>query len=667
MDSSAPTVRPAVCVRLSAAGRVGVVLLLALQVAMALWAVSGKSVTADEILHLTGGYFYNKFGDYRTQPENGNLPQRVAGLPAALGNAPPPPMEGNLYWRTSDSPVVGYQFFYETGHDHWPMLMSARALMTIFCVGAGLLVFCWSRRLFGTPAGFLSLALFTFCPNLLAHAPLATSDMAAVFFLPAALGAFWRHLAQPTWKNGFLSAVVFGFACVAKYSAALLPVMMLLLVAWRVALTPAGERARWWRLALLSFTAHGATGILVIWAFFGFRYSGAAPGIPAPDHYIALWESVLSNIGFHARLVNFCREWRLLPEAYLYGYAFVLHSAQFRSAFLAGDYSLVGWVEFFPLAFLWKTPLAVLAACTGGLVIAARRWREVPFARIAPLLVLFVVYWIFSLTSHLNIGHRHILPIYPVLYIFLGGLAAPGVLRGAWRIALPLALVAGQVTASVRVAPHYLAFFNSLAGGPANGYRLLVDSSLDWGQDLPALAAWLRENHRETDPTPVHLSYFGSGNPSYYQIRAVRLPAVNGFRLPRLYYEPRAGLYCISATMLQHVYSTIRGPWAARHEKAYQEGRAKEALFREYWRNPAIREELARIGEAKNFERTWQNYDDLRFARLCHYLRARQPDAQPGYSILVYRLTQAELDEALGGDLRQFAAAIERMLANRRP
>ena len=94
--------------------------------------------------------------------------------------------------------------------------------------------------------------------------------------------------------------------------------------------------------------------------------------------------------------------------------------------------------------------------------------------------------------------------------------------------------------------------------------------------------------------------------------------------------------------------------------------RAKEPLFREYWRNPSIRQELARLGSAKAFEDTWARYHLLRFARLCQYLRARQPDAQPGYSILVYRLDQAELNDALHGDLRQLAAAIERAVAQSR-
>ena len=645
----------------------GVAALLLLHVALALWAVSGKSVTSDEILHVTGGYFYNKFGDYRIQPENGNLPQRIAALPAWLMDAPPPPLADNIYWRTSDASVIGHQFFYEMGHDHWPMLMAGRALMTVFSAATGLLVFCWTRRLFGTRAGFFSLALYAFCPNVLAHAPLATSDMAAVFFLLAGMGAFWRHLSAPTWRNGGLSAVVFGLACVSKYSAALLPPMMLILLAWRILREPAMARARWWRLAPLSLAGHALVALAVIWAFYGFRYAAAAPGLPPADQYLASWERILPNIGFHRRLVDFGREWRLLPEPYLYGYAWVVWASNARSAFLAGEYSIFGWVSFFPLAFLWKTPLAVLAALATGLAVLIRRWRIVRLDLVAPLLVLLATYWLFSLASHLNIGHRHILPTYPVLFILLGGLAAPGVFTGAGRTLLPLVFVLGQLAANLHIAPHYLAFFNSLAGGPANGYRLLVDSSLDWGQDLPGLAAWLRTNNAGPGAQRVFLSYFGSGEPDYYRIKAARLPFVNGFKRRPEWYEPSAGLYCVGATMLQQVYGVRNNGWSAEMEREYQAARAKEPLFREYWHNPSIRTELARLGSDEAFERMWVHYDQLRFARLCTFLRVRPADTIIGYSILVYRLDQGEVDAVLHGDLRQFAAALERAAAQPRP
>lgn len=644
---------------------VGVTALLVLHVTLALWAVSGKSVTADEILHLTGGYLYNKFGDYRIHPENGNLPQRWAALPAWLMDAPPPKLEDNPYWRTSDASVVGHQFFYETGHDHWPMLMAGRAMIVLFSAGTGLLVFCWTRRLFGATGGFLALAFYCLDPNILAHAALATSDTTAVFFLLAASGAFWRHLREPDWRTGVLSAAVFGLACVAKYSAVLLLPIMALLLVWRISADPAAQRGRWLKLAPLTLAAHGITAGFIIWMFFGFRYNGFAPDVPAADHYIVPWEQVLPFLGWQGRVVQFCRDGHLLPEAFLFGYSWVLQSAQARSAFLAGDYSATGWVSFFPLAFWWKSTLALLAALILGVPALRRRWMD-PVVRItsdltmvAPLLVLFTLYWAFSLSSHLNIGHRHILPVYPVLFILIGGLAAPE-LSASWRRgAVLVLLVGGQLAANVQVAPHYLAFFNTLAGGPANGHRLLVDSSLDWGQDLPGLARWLREHNSGAVAQPVFLSYFGSGEPGYYDITATPLPYVNGFKVRHWWYEPTAGIYCVSATMLAHVYSPVRGPWTPDLEKEYQEARTKEPLFREYWRNATTQREVRATGAGDAFEKTWQRYDLLRFARLCHYLRARRADATVGYSILLYRLTQPEVDTALNGPYSQWLQAIE--------
>lgn len=642
----------------------GVAGLLVLHAWLALWAASHESVTADEILHVTGGYFYNQYGDYRIQPENGNLTQRWLALPAGLMHAPPPPLKDNSYWRTSSNSVVAYQFFYETGHDHWPMLMAARAMTVVFSLGTALLIFGWARRLAGTTGGFLALTLYALEPSVLAHAGLATSDSAAVFFLLAASTAFWRHLGRPDWRSGALSAAVFGLACLAKYSAVLLLPVMLLLLGWRILTEPAGARARWRRLAPLTLAGHGVAAVGIIWLFYGFRYSAFAPGLPPADHFILPWPELLAPLGWQGRVVQFCRDGRLLPEAFLYGYAWVVHWARARSAFLAGDYGYFGWVSFFPLAFLWKTSLALLVALVAGAGAVLQRWRTRAggiagdLTAVAPLLVLFIIYGGATLASHVNIGHRHILPLYPMLFILAGGLAAPGLLVRGRRGVLCTLLIAGQLLAHAGVAPHYLAFFNTLAGGPANGHRLLVDSSLDWGQDLPGLAQWLREHNTGTAAQPLFLSYFGSGEPKYYGIRAVALPYVNGFKLPHPWYEPGAGVYCISATMLSQVYSPVRGPWTPEAEREYQRLRAQEPLFRTYWQNPATRREVHALGAAESFEETWQRYDTLRFARLCHYLRARQPDAVVGYSIFIYRLTAAEVDAVLNRPYSEWLAAV---------
>ncbi|MSU46561.1 MAG: phospholipid carrier-dependent glycosyltransferase [Lacunisphaera sp.] len=641
---------------------VGVVSLLILHAALGLRAVAGKSVTADEIFHVTGGYLFDRYGDYRIHPDNGVLPQRLHALPAVLAGAKPPPFEGNDYWRASDVYVMSYQFFYESGNDHWPILMRARAMNVLFSLGAGLLVFLWTRRLAGDIAGLTALGLLALSPTYLAHGPLATSDAAAALLLTASAGACWWQLRGDRPRRVLASALVFGLACVAKFSAVLLLPVFVFLTAWHLLSVPAGERR--YARTFLQLAGHGVAAGLIIWAFFGFRYTAFAPDLPPADHFIRSWNWMLGQIGWQAPVINLCRKLHLLPEGFLFGYTHACVGAQARAAFLAGEYSSQGWVRFFPLAFLWKSTPAELAGLVLAIIAAALRWRRARewTLRLAPLLMLAGVYGGVALTSHLNIGHRHLLPLYPALCI-VAGIAVMRI-AAAPRVRLALAGLLGalQGVEAGRIHPDYLAYFNGFAGGPANGWRLLVDSSLDWGQDLSGLNAWLEAQGRSADGPirPLFLSYFGSGNPDYYHLDAARLPFVNDFKFTHRWYELTAGVYCVSATMLQQVYSPVRGDWTLMREKEYQELRSNEHLYREYWRNPAAQREVQATGAAEAFEQTWARYDMLRFARLCHYLRARKPEVVIGHSIFIHRLTEAEVAAAVKGNYSDWLRIIER-------
>jgi hypothetical protein len=326
------------------------------------------------------------------------------------------------------------------------------------------------------------------------------------------------------------------------------------------------------------------------------------------------------------------------------------------------------------MAFLYKTPLSLLAGLTASTAVLAVRLRTVKRTQIAqhlykvtPLLVLFVVYWIFSLTSHLNIGHRHILPTYPVLYIFCGALGWAALRTFARSRATGLVVAAAisgllgwHATVAAGIYPHFLAYFSPVVGGPSEGYKHLVDSSLDWGQDLPGLKQWLVANRHPGEP--LYLSYFGTSEPDYYGIEAVRLAMLPNFDQTRPWSWCEPGLYALSATMLQHVYMSQRGAWTAENEHQYQELRQNDANFRALKASPEGHAELLNGIPFENWNKAWKIYEQLRFARLCHYLRARRPDAMIGYSILVYRLDRTELDVALNGNLHQLATAIERAL-----
>lgn len=654
-----------------------VTLLLAGHFLLAVGSKRHESTTADELVHLTAGFSYWQNNDYRLQPENGNLPQRWAALPAWLGGAKFPELKDNIFWRTSDAWIVGHQFFYETGQDHFPRLMAGRAMIALFSVATGLLIFCWSRRLFGDTGAVISLVFYAFSPDFLAHGALVTSDVCMVFFFLAAVGAWWKHLHDGRGRIWWLSAVLFGLAFVAKYSAVFLVPMFVIMALGR-AFAPepmrlmGGTFRTWWGkfgAAALSALGHGVVACAVIWAFYGFRYSAFNPALPPADHFIRPWENFEAGLGGLGRLLHLTRQSHLLPEGYLYGFAYVLETVKLRAAFLNGEYSLTGWPTFFLWTFALKTTVAFMLACLVTVMLVARRWTTCSPARLRsdlygllPLATLFVVYGYSQITSHLNIGHRHLLPIYPPLFIGVGALGT-GLGARRWPfVTLVGALIAWQAAAVVSIAPHFLAYFNELGGGPRHGRYHLVDSSLDWGQDLPGLKAWL-----DAHPTsePVYLSYFGSGEPAYYGLGARRLAFFNGFRFPVFYTKVEPGIYCISATILDQVYGPTLGKWTAHDEREYQDLRVFEPLFADYERDPARRAELERDLPASRWRESITRFDSLRLARLCQYLRVRQPDAEIGYSILIYRLNGAEVAGATGGSLAQWAALIEKTASSR--
>ncbi|HEY5658412.1 MAG TPA: glycosyltransferase family 39 protein [Myxococcota bacterium] len=637
--------------------------------AMALTAVEGKSNVFDEPLHQTAGFAYWIFDDYRVHPENGNLPQRIFGLPLASdAERYRFPSTDSELWRRSAEWALARAFFFEEGNDFASMLRVGRALAATLGAGIALLVYGWSRRLFGREGAALSLLLAAFSPNLLAHTPLMTSDTALTLCLGAALASLWTALHRVTPVTVLVGGGVCGLLFVSKFSAFLFIPMALILLALRVA-DGRALRVRgfggWHRietrgrqLAALGavLVVYAALTTAVIWASYGFRYTAFGPVGPPDSRLMEPWESVLAAPGPVAPLLAAARERRLLPEAYLYGAAFVDKHSRARFAFLNEEFSVTGWWYFFPYAFAVKTPLGLLAllalaACALGpgarrsCGTAVRGGVYPGLYAAAPLWVLLGVFCAFSVTARVNVGLRHLLPIYPALFV-LAGAAARWIV---WRRRVPAALVwisaLGFVAASLGIRPHYLAFFNALVG-PEHGYRHLVDSSLDWGQDLPGLATWLDADPAAQRGAPVYLAYFGSASPQAYGVEARALPSYHEWRrAPDAgARELEAGIYCISATLLQAVYTDYPGPWTAAREAQYQRARDARAA------GPG-----ALDSRAQGLRRAQRTYDQLRFGRLAAYLRRREPDAHVGYSILIYRLSEQQLHAALRESPAEFA------------
>jgi hypothetical protein len=421
-----------------------------------------------------------------------------------------------------------------------------------------------------------------------------------------------------------------------------------------------------------------------------------------------------------AQIIDSLRRHRVLPEAYLYGQCSVLRFSNLRNAFLNGEVSLTGWRWFFPYTLLVKTPLPVFGVLALAVAAAAvRRKRTAEPAtgsalyETLPLWILLGSYWSVAVMGHLNIGHRHLLPTFPPMFVLAGVAAywldgwlgagradrsAAGTTAGRVAGVTLGGLIAALALAMAWCFPNYLAYFNSLAGGPAHAYRHLVDSSLDWGQDLPGVQRYL-ERHKVTGP--VYLSYFGIGSPNYYlspahhvrylysflgqdfqsPLVAVDLPidraaaqlaellrqlpdytetaeARLGDNLVKIVLLKKAaalrltaGTYFISASMLQPVMYQVQGPlgpWNARYEEGYQRicASVKPLLLTD---DPQVRLATLQQHPLSEWELTLTYFEMCRLARLTAYLRQREPDDNVNYSILVFRLTEADLARALEG------------------
>ena len=621
-----------------------VAFLLLVHFALGWTSTFAKSLTHDEILHLTGGTSYWRFDDYRLQPENGNLPQRLASLPTAWSEGVRFPDRDQDAWSTSQVMVIGDQLCHDLDNDLDAMLLSGRAMMLVLSVGLCLLVFVWSRSIFGTAGGLLSLALCALSPTVLAHGRLMTSEMCNALFLGLTVWSGWRTLTHMSVGRVLLSAACAGGLLLSKMSGPLvLPMALWLLIAQLVSRRPmtVGWRGRVRELAGLRqklvavaviVPVHVAVALTIVWGAYGFRYSAFADGgEPAPrfNFYGGTLESVSEQAGAAGAALRFVGEHQLLPEAYLYGTGVVL-AAQGRLGFLAGEHAM-GWWWFFPYALAIKTPLPLF----GLLLAAAAAWwslrrRRGAGASTAPLWALLIVYWVAALSTSLNIGHRHLLPTYAPMMVLAGGAAAWLFARGrAWRW-LVGSLVVLYSAEAARAYPHYLAYFNQMTGRD-HAHRHLVDSSLDWGQDLPGLAAWLGER---ASADPVHLAYFGTGRPAAFGITSEFIPVARwlprdrtGGRMGRL----GAGTYCVSATALQSVYLDVPGRWNPEYEQEYRGMQASLGA--------------GQLTGARSLDR----FSHLRAARLMAYLRQRAPDAHVGYSILIYDLTAEDVRQAQFG------------------
>jgi hypothetical protein len=512
------------------------------------------SLTADEPPRIVRGYTYLSSDDFWLVPifKHPPLFEAWAALPLRLRSDAPDPA-ATPYWREH-----GAQYILSM----WPRLgsvaqleLAARVPVMLAATVLLALVIRWARDWAGFWGGTIAAVLMVWDPAMIAHSQLATTDLGITLLVFASVYTFQRLAGRPAWPGVAVTGVLTGLTLATKHSGVLiLPTLgILALLAWARQALAEARTVRSHLPQLLSWfgrlAAIYAIGFVVLWAVYRFEieWQSSFPWLlPMPSHI----RSVLALFVDRPRL-----------------------------AFLRGQLSDRGWWWYFPYAFAVKTPLPLMAAVGFGLCQGARRgWKG--WLTDSPLWLFPLLYGLMALTTSIQIGYRHLLPMLPFLYVMAArAIAQVCVSRrriGRWAA---MALAAWYVVGTWWAYPYTLAYFNELVGGPSNGYRHLVDSNVDWGQSFKALADYVERERIDG----VHLSYWTWVDPAEYGLDYRPLPPVPGTdedAFPA--FAPPSGTYALSATTLQGLF--------------------------------------------------------VRDTELYDWFRHRQPVAQPGYGMLVYQV-----------------------------
>jgi len=517
-----PTASAAAVPGQPAAARIAGLVLLAAFAGLCAHGLRWDSPTVDEFAHLPAGYYYLKTGNFELYDLNPPLPRVLSALPL-LALAP----EIDTGARLRDSgwyPWVFATDFMRRNRERFDRIFLFGRLPVVgLGMALALLVWHWARRLYGEEAGLVALAGCAFCPSLIAHAHLATTDVAFALAATAALYLAQRWLERPRLPALLAAGAALGLAQLTKFSAVLLyPVLLLLAVAALVRgerfplrdrpdVTSDGRHRSHaaelgWSLA--SLAALGLVSLAVLDA--GYLFQGVGGAVGGHPFRSRLMQGLAAALPRGLPLP--------LPAPYLHGFdsiQLINEQGEFPTWF-CGRWLPQGTWLYYPLTLLLKTPLPLLAA-----------WLAAPFARLPrppadagrrrheeflwlPAIVLLAV---FSLGSKVSYGIRYLLPIVPLACIYSGRLAPWVSTRGRAVRAAALALLLIYPASALLATPDTIAYFNPLAVG--GGDRYLLDSNLDWGQGLKRLRAFLDREHLPGIP----LAYFGHVDPSIYGIR----------------------------------------------------------------------------------------------------------------------------------------------------
>jgi len=522
-----------------------------------------KTVTFDEPVYIVAGYSYLKTGDFSLSWQHPPLINVISATPLVFLD-----LKIQRYDPHRSGRSFVHDFLYVTNDHADQIVFWARLPIVFLSLLLGFTVFRWARELYGIEAGLLSLLLYAFSPNILAHSRLATIDLGSACFIFLACYRLWKFGSSPSAKSLFLAGLTLGLALLSKFTAFSISPMYLLFPFVQVFL----KESTGAKSADISPKAHLLTGFSKRWGVL-MAYSGLIVGISllviaaAYPYYLKPWyhfdETILPAIQRWYPNVEINKGlWNLVYSARVPGREYALavlgqleHSEKGHDAFLWGKISHQGWWYYYLVALAIKTPIALQLLLL--LAIYASFHSTQPFIQtrdkktrlyheffliVPPLIFLLAI----SAVS-VQLGVRYALPVLPFIFVFVGRVAQVKLEKPLFSGIAFLSIV-WYVISSISIYPHYLAYFNEYVGGPSNGYKYLLDSNLDWGQDLKGLKKYVEARGIEK----VKLDYLGTIDLEYYGLSSEPisdqdLAALKEGKFTR-------DVFAISASFLQGLY-----------------------------------------------------------------------------------------------------------------
>jgi 4-amino-4-deoxy-L-arabinose transferase-like glycosyltransferase len=484
------------------------------------------SLTYDEPIYTAIGYADLTTGDVRFHGVIGHPPlvNLWTAWPLLLDSARPDARQVPN-WGTADSLGFSRALIDQLGPLERVTLVTRLPTMWLALLLAAF-VYRWAQDAWGGAAGLLALGLFVFDPHIVAHAQLNTTDLGVTAFGFIGCYALARYLRRPSLGAYLGAGLGLGAALASKASGAFwLGAYGLVVLAYWVCERPSRKLKRMCRW-LIRLAGWVGLALLVLWAAYLFELrpltSGGVP-IPAASH------------------------WAGLP--YIRSYM-----ATGQTTFLAGRLLSGGHWSYFPLTLLVKTPVPTLIGLI-AVVLWSLRYGTGPRWSAIPLIAVPVAYLGLAILMALNIGHRHMLTMFPFAFVFISALASERarIHRSSrrWRSIVLGLLASWYIIGTLAVFPNNLAYFNELVGGPDSGYRYLADSSVDWGQGFKALKRYA-DDHGIKE---MRLAAFSSLDPALYDLHFEPIPPTVGAPITlTARFNPEPGLYVISAVPLQGVW-----------------------------------------------------------------------------------------------------------------